>query len=345
MGNIGRYACVALPFLLTLASLVALLVAGLAGVSDKSLFMFQVNTTDLSISPLSVGSILDAVTSKRDALPQDLHDPSLLTEAAAAATGSDAAQGGNITAADLGLFDLYDISLWGYCYTPQNGSRACTKPTFNWAEKALNETTNNVNNLITLTGQNVTLPKTLTDAIGTFSTVTRWTEIVFIIAYVALGVELFFGIFANCSRAFSCVTFIVAGVATVAVCVAAALATAMSVVVVGAVEGSAKFYGVQADFNTKFLAAVWIAAAFAIAAGFFWLFTVCCCKPDYSRSKSNRRSRDSEAEKLMHGPYQPIGQPMAGGYPQSYGHAVPQQQNYGAPRRDLAYEPYSHANV
>ncbi len=338
MANFGRFACVLLPFALTLGAVIALLVAGLAGVADKSLYMFQVNTTDLSISPLSINTLLKDLGARS---PQDVfHDPTLL------ATGDSKSGSGssNVTAADLGLADLYDVSIWGYCYTPQNGSRECTKPAFNWAVSALNTTTGNLKSLITLSGQNITLPQEVSDAVTAFGTVARWTQIVFIIAYVALGVELFFGIFANCSRVFSCITFIIAAFATVAVCGAAALSTAMSVVVVGAVEGTAKFYGVEASFNRRFLAAVWIAAAFAIAAGFFWLFTICCCSPDHSRK--SRRSRSSDGEKLMQGPYQPIGNENGynGGYPQQYPQSYAAPQSYG-PKRDLAYEPYSHARA
>lgn len=360
MGNIGRYVCVALPFLLTLGAVVAILVAGLAGVADKSLYMFQVNTTNLEISPASIENLVNS----RAASPVQFHDPSLLAttsdetsttgDAADTTTGSSTAgtKSSNITAADLGLNDLYDIGLWGWCYTAQNGTRTCTKPVFNWAEKELNTTTGSIQNLATSAGQNITLPKEITEAISAFTNIARWTEIVFIIALVSLGLEVFFGIFANCSRAFSCVTFLVASVATVAVCGFAALATAMSVVVVGAVEASAKFYGVKADFNTKYLAAVWIAAAFASAAGFFWMFTVCCCKPDHSSRRSGRnRHHDEAGEKLMPvGAYQPITDDHGyhGGHnnnnrqsnPQ-YGYA-PQQH---AARRDLAYEPYSHSNV
>jgi len=313
--------------------LIALLVAGLAGVTDKSLYMFQVNTTDLQIPSSLIGSILNS----RDPEPQNFHDVTNIIS-----SGTKVATGSNITASDLGIYDLYDISLWGYCYTPQNGSRACTKPAFNWATTVLNETTNDINTLITLSGQNIKLPKEVGDAVEAFGTVSRWTQIVFIIAYIALAVELVFGIFANCSRAFSCLTFIVSAVATTAVCGAAALATATSVVVVGTVESTAKFYGIQGDFNTKFLAAVWIAAAFALAAGLFWLFTICCCKPD--RSKSSRGHGDGE--KFMQGPYQPIGDNH--GYQQGGGYARPfsqQPQSYGQPQRDMAYEPYSHSRA
>lgn len=391
MANLGRYACVAIPFLLTLASVIALLIAALAGVADKSLYMFQVNTTDLSISPLSVQNVFDKITSRQADSP-GLHDvEGLLNDVKdnvgdkagdviddvkdtvgdkagdviddvndaisnnpdLANTIGNVANGGNLTAADLGLFDLYDVGLWGYCYTPKNGSRACTKSQFNWAEKELNTTTRQLDDLIlianTAGGQNVTLPKEISDAINTFSTVTRWTEVVFIIAFIALGVELLFGIFANCTRVFSCITALVAAFATVAVCSAAALATATSAIVVGAVEASAKFYGVSASLNTRFLATVWIAAAFAIAAGFFWMFTCCCCAPDHS---SRRRSyRDSSHEKLIpggaSGPYQPVPGGNTAYAGASYPGAATQPQSYGyaTPAHDARYEPYAQTRV
>jgi len=331
MGNIGRVVCVALPFLLTLASLVALLIAGLAGVADKNLYMFQVNATGLSISPDYISRLVSGAGSGV------FHDPNLL--------GSRQAKN-NITAADLSISNLYDVGLWGYCYTPQTGPRACTKPAFNWAEAAFGSSTSQIHSLITATGQNVTIPKELTNAMNAFSTIARWTEIVFIIAYVCLGVELLFGLLANCSRAWSCVTWLVAGLATVAVCTAASLATAMAVVVVGSLEASAKVFGIKASFHTGFLSAVWIAAAFALAAGFFWLFTICCCKPEHRDRGSKRNNRDSQSEKLMpHGSYQPLHEPQHNGF---YNNNAPQ---YGGPRypsggrSDLAYEPYSHGRV
>jgi len=336
MGNIGRFFCVALPFALTAASLVALLVAGLAGVADKNLYMFQVNTTGLSVSPDYVSRLVNGGGGSSGSSGSSIfHDKSLL--------GTRQAKG-NITAADLSLSNLYDVSLWGYCYTPQNGARACTKPAFNWAEGAFGAQTSQIHSLISATGQNITIPKEITNAMTAFSTISRWTEITFIIAYVCLGVELLFGLFANCSRAWSCVTWLVAGLATVAVCTAASLATAMSVVVVGSLEASAKVFGVKASFHTGFLAAVWISAAFALGAGFFWLFTICCCKPEHrSRNKSHR---DSQTEKLMpQGSYQPLHEPQHNGF---YNNSAPQ---YGGPRypsggrSDLAYEPYSHGRV
>ncbi|GAB1310857.1 hypothetical protein MFIFM68171_01067 [Madurella fahalii] len=339
MANFGRFVCVLLPFLLTLASLIAMLVAGLAGVADKSLYMFQVNTTDLSISPLSVSNILSSAGVDVPDSFNDVVDPLVNSRQA------DVSRTGNITAADLSLHKLYDVSIWGYCFIPQNGGeRQCTQPAFNWATNVLNTTTGDINTLLTVTGQNVTLPSEITDAVKIFGTVSRWTQIVFIIAYVALGVELLFGLFANCSRIFSCVTWLVALIATAAVCGAAALSTATSVVVVGAVEGTARWYGVDAHFNTRFLVAVWLGAAFALAAGLFWLFTICCCAPDHS---SRRKRGGAESEKFIpstNSSYQRLSDPH--GYQSNYAQQYP-TQSYASPQQQHsgAYEPYSHVRV
>jgi hypothetical protein len=345
---------VAVPFLMTLASLAALLIAGLGGVTDKSMYMFQINSTNLTVSAADVKSLLHLraeltptpVLAARDP-DTGFHDPSLLQAAAAATTSAASSSGssGSVHAAELGIENLYDIGLWGYCYTSSNGTRSCSKTEFNWAQNALNQTTSNVNSLITASGKNVTVPKELTDGLSAFETAMRWTQIVFIIAAISLGVELVFGFLANCSRIFSCITWLVAGVATTAVCATAALATATSAIVIGVLEGVSKQYGVHGSFNTKFLAAIWISAAFAIGAGLFWFFTCCCCAPDHS-SSSRRRNRDSygDREKLVPaGAYVPIHADNA--YNGAYGN---RQYHYAsganaAPaHREQAYEPYAH---
>ncbi|KAL2262351.1 hypothetical protein VTK26DRAFT_1576 [Humicola hyalothermophila] len=335
MASFGRFVCVLIPFALTVASLVALLVAGLAGITDKSLYMFQVNLTDLQISPSQVSGILNG-----SAVP-NLDDINI--DIPGIDFGKRQEQDGvrNITAVDLGFDDLVDVSIWGYCSTSRNGTRECTKPKFDWATDALNTTTGDINTLLTSTGLNVTLPDEIGDAVKLFGNAIRWTQIVFVIACIALGVELFFGMFANCSRIFSCITWLVALFAAVAVGAAVGLATATSVIVVGAVEAIADDYGISADLHKRFLATIWISAAFAIGAALFWVFTICCCAPDHS-SRSSSRHLDEHEKFIPNGssdgtPYHRLGEP--GAYQSGYA-----RQSYG-PARSGAYEPYSHTRV
>ena len=380
MGNLGRYVCVALPFVLCVCSLIALIVSGLAGVADKNLYVFQVNTKNLSVDPIDLKSMFNlppgfdptkvqlpsvsvpsvnipkptGLPSKRS--PVDYHDKSLLGTGASGtnsganrvgASSGTVTPGQNITAVQLGLADLYDVSIWNYCYTTQTGARECTKPTFDWATQANKDNRAWVDSMFKNVGQNVSLSKEVNDALDAFTTVTRWTQIVFIIAYVLLGIELVIGLFASCSRAVSCVTWIIAGLATSAVIGAATLATVTAAVVVGAVEASAKLYGVRASFNTRFLASVWIAAAFAIAAGFFWIFTICCCAPEKRPHVGRNKHRGDQGEKMLPtGAYQPLHEPEHNGFYNGNTNTA-----YGAPRypsggrSDMAYEPYSHSRV
>lgn len=359
MGNVGRIFCVALPFVLTVASIIALLVAALAGVTDKSLYLFKINTTDLSISSSTITSLLsdrgladipslttrdfgsdvsgaaDSIESAATAAGGDVSDiVSSATAALASATAGasdvtsaveSAVSGTNITAADLGLADAYIVSLWNYCEVSSDGSKTCKKARYNWAANATESFETMINDVASSMGENITLPDTIKTAMSTFSTISRWTEIVFIIAFIALAAEIVLGFFANCSRAFSCCTTIIGMFATVAVIAAATLATATAAVVVAAVEGTAKAYGVTGSLNSHFLSAVWIAAAFAIAAGFFWLFTICCCSPDRRSSRGQSGwSRSKHADET--GSTIPMSS-GAGGYQQIHGNNYNQPAN------------------
>ncbi|KAI1175584.1 SUR7 protein [Nemania sp. FL0916] len=370
----GRYFCVALPFILTVASIIAALIVGLTGVTSNDLYLFRIDVTNLSVdatklqdfvnnasslvSGHNVGDIPSEVGDKINDAGQEIsndvkdivnrspiewHDASLLRspddQKDVAQDVTNALSGTNITAADIGLANKYDFTLWGYCVTPQDGKRNCTKAEFDWASKELD--LDWVQRLADATGFNITLPKELNDGLDAYKTITKWTQVVFIIAIVALGLELLIGLFTACSRAVSCVTWIISGFATAAIIATAVLLTVTGATIIGVILGVSKHYGVKANLNTSFLAVLWLSVAFAIGAGLFWLFSICCCKPE-NRPHRSRGTRHLDDEKLLPtGSYAPLGDnrnSSHGGY------------NYGGPQRggartDLAYEPYSHSRV
>lgn len=338
MANIGRFFCVALPFILTLLSLILLLAAGLSGITNKALYMFQADVSELSIGQDVITSLLNSRDLAARNIIDDVTDLINGDNASAASSGS----GTNITASDLGLADHYNVGLWGFCTTSADGSnRKCTKPKYNWAATFLN--TNIIDKFNQVAGGKIEIPDEVGHAINAFITVSRWTQIVFIAAFAALAAQLLVGLFATCTRIASCLTFLVAGISCVAVIAAASLSTATSVIIVGAVKGTGVLYGADASFNTTYLALVWAAAAFAIGAGFFWLFTICCCAPDHTKRRS-KRSGDNE-KAMGTGAYQPLNDPhdynnRNSYYNQQTGYAAPTYPN--AAQRDTAYEPYSH---
>ncbi|TVY40156.1 hypothetical protein LOCC1_G007430 [Lachnellula occidentalis] len=343
--GVGRFACVILPFLLTTASLICILIAMLAGITNHSLDMFEVDTKNMSISTNDLANLENLA--KRMASPEPGNPLSYLTQAAQSSATTLAehyTSGTNLTAADLGLADSYKVSLWNYCSVTGSKSN-CTKGKFDWATKATNITLlESVANAAT-GSSNTTLPKTLKDSLKTFAVVTKWTEVVYIIAIILAAINLVMGIFAFFSRVGSCITWIVSGLSTVAVIAASLMATIESSIVVAAVKSTAKAYNVHASLNTSFLAVTWLACAFSIGAGLFWAFSICCCANDH---KKNRKSQ-GDSEKLIPGGtgYQRVGD--------SHNFNNGQQTgvfNTGVPLRNVqpqshggAYEPYSHAAI
>ncbi|PSR87439.1 SUR7/PalI family-domain-containing protein [Coniella lustricola] len=330
--SFGRIVCVFVPFALTIASIITLLVACLAGITSKDVYSFKVNTTDFSMSVSDISSLL----SRSEPLPLYERDTASSIESAAsslesstgtattdlkndfsdliktasaalasATSASDAVSAvtsavgsQNITAADLGLADAYYVSLWNYCEHSNNGTTTCSKSKFDWVSNATSAFESKFEAVVEAAGANATLPSALKDGMKTFATVTKWTEICFIISFIFLGATMIFGIFANCTRFFSICATLVAVVAALAVIASASLATGSAAVVVGLAEGSAKEYGVTASFNKHFLVNVWLAALFIIAAVLFWTFSICCCAPDHHK-RSRRGAGNKYAEDAM----------------------------------------------
>lgn len=342
--GVGRFFCVALPFILSAASLVALLIACLGGVTNKDLYMFRVNATDMQISRSEIQGFIENVTNGNIQMP-DLPNVGNLNDILSRDV-VEPRQSDNVTAKMLGLDNVYDVALWGYCETNNKGERECTKAEFDWATKHLN--TSWIEAVGEISGGRIQIPDEVQDALKAYQTVSKWTQVAYIVSFVSLGLAVITGIFANCTRVMSCVTFIVAWFAAIVVIAAAALSTVTSSVVVGALEASAKVYGIRSNFNTTFLALVWISAAAAAGAAFFWLFTICCCAPNHSSRKSRNRG-STDGEKLLAGSggnssYQPLGSPAHQGFYDAQSnnqYGAPRHQAAG-PRADMAYEPYSH---
>lgn len=348
MGKVGRFVCVAVPFILTVLSIIFLLVAALSGVTNKSLFMFEIDLSELSVDTNDINSLINSRSLGGRDILDDVSDAfggggdGDDTEAAADATGSK----DGVTPADLGLNEIYKVSVWGYCSEKSDGDdEKCTKPKMDWAKDELD--TAFIEDISKALGSDFKIPDEITTALDTFKTVSRWTQIVFIIALAALAAQIIVGVFSVCTRIASCLCFLIAGVSTVAAIAAAALSTATATVIVGAIEGS-NFHGAKGSINTSFLALVWVAVAFAIGAAVSWLVTICCCAPDKSSRRSHKNRGGDNEKGFTSSAYQPLQDPQADAYGHganndyynsSYNGAQPYPNNG---RSDMAYEPYSH---
>ncbi|KAI1071919.1 hypothetical protein LB507_005013 [Fusarium sp. FIESC RH6] len=309
---------VLLPFALAIAATIFVLVPTLAGVTDKSLYVFKLNLENLSISP--IGDLIDHVETRAEISSKDNRHIRAKTVDK------------NITADLLGLEKTYDITLWGYCYTDKKDKRECSKPAFNWVKRNISM------NSFKSADENieVKLPKEINKVIETFGTLTRATEVALIVALLELAIQIALGVFAICSRELTCWTWMISGFTSAFTVAAAILSTIMASSTVGAAEATTKVYGVRAEINTVFLAIIWIGAVFAIAANLLWILPTLCCAPQ------QRSSEDSKSllTGSRHGAYIPVhdDHEMHGMY--HSGGLAPSSSEGN--RTDLAYEPYSH---
>ncbi|KAI1264798.1 SUR7 protein [Xylariaceae sp. FL1019] len=390
MGNVGRYCCVALPFILTAAALIASLIVGLTGVSSNDLYLYKIDIGNLSIDASELQTLINNATNildgkasdniissfenatndvtndlgdnisdtadkvtgnnRRSPVPVEWHDPSFLDGSGDSTSGDSpvdtdlkATDGvsvnvNNITAKDLGLANYYQYNLWSFCSADSaSGKKNCTKAEFNYASKYFN--LNWVYNLSADVSDEIKVPTALNDGLNAYKTITKWNEVVFIVGLIALAAELLVGAFSACSRLVSCIAYLISGIATLAAIANAVLLTVTGAIIVGIAQAGNK-YGAKSSLGNSFLAILWLGVAFAIAAGLFWLFSACCCKPEH---RASRRNRHSDGEKLLpptNGAYAPLGSPQHNSA--GYGYGGPQR---GGARSDLAYEPYAHSRV
>ncbi|RYP57453.1 hypothetical protein DL770_010668 [Monosporascus sp. CRB-9-2] len=353
--SVGRYFCVALPFILAVASIVCMLIAGLTGITNTDLYMFRIDVSNLTIDTAVLADLagvdsdqleqLSNINSRAHESSLNWHDESAVedlmnsnTEASSLLNTLDSLESLNgLTANDLGLARVYDINLWGYCATYQDDSHNCTEPGFNWAEGRMSEENGLLAALQNIPGANDTAIPRIVDGLQAFEQLNKWTEVVYIIAMIALASELVVGLFAACSRAVSCVTWLISGIATMFVIGAATMMTVMATVAVGTIETFGSSQGAHGNIHTGFLAVAWLGAAFAIAASSFWLFTICCCKPENRPYRKRSRYSDEQEKLVPTGSYQPIGETQQ----KSYNYGLPQRGGMRQP--ELAYEPYSHS--
>jgi hypothetical protein len=304
--GINRFIGVLLPFSLAIASTIFVLVPALAGVTDKSLYLFKLNVENLNISPAS--DLIEKLDIRAETVSK------------------------NITAEALGLDKTYDITVWGYCHADKDGKRECSKPKFDWVRKTVKtEYLEGADKSI-----KIKLPREIKAAITTFGGMTRAAEVAFIVALLELAIQIALGTFAICSRELTCWTWMISGLASAFVFTSAILSTIMASIAVGAVESTARLYGVKGEINVVFLAIIWIGAILAIAANLLWILPTLCCKP---------RRRTSEDKGLLDrgrhtGAYAPIDDDHE--MPPIYHSHGPAQSPSADTYADLAYEPYTH---
>lgn len=322
---------------LTIASLVCLIIVGLGGTnknnaSFNNLYFFRANTSDIQVD----ASIID--------LPDNPIVDSIVNDTTSAAKKA------------LGVKDFYHVALWNYCEGDfgDNGEDRVTK-----CSDRQNEFWFNPVEVWDLqnTGVDKFFSKELRSGLDTYKTVAKWMFIAYVIAVITTIVEILVGIFALFSRLGSVATTIVSTISTFFVIAFALTSTILYATLTGTFNSALKKYNIHGSMGRNIYTAVWLAVAFSLASGLFWLFSSCCCSgrsdriKGYGDGETRRKYRDQQ------GPYQyeRVESPMRGGpgygapqkgYQTGPGYQTPNSHQLGnVSNKGTAYEPFRHENA
>jgi hypothetical protein len=338
MVQLGRVCCIIAPFLLSVATLICLVLIFLAGTIERNdtlddLYFLKVSHWDLWISHQADNVQVDlsnfTLTASGTILGDGASDNEILRGALDAARQS------------LGLQDYYTIYLRNYCGWNGNDRYSnCTDPkSYFWF------------NPIKIWGLNSTgvpvddfLPDSLTAGLDTYEGASKAMFVLYCAALAATSFTILVGFSAIFSRWGSFFTTFFAGVSTVANLAATILATAIFLVLRQALNHNLRDqYGIDSSVSNSGLAVSWIACAFATAAGFFWLLSVCCCSgrsPYHKDGYGGRGGRGkTRAEKTPY-TYERVGSPYMGPRDSNVPLTTFGPQHGQQPMHHSAYEPF-----
>lgn len=232
------------------------------------------------------------------------------------------------------LDDIYQIYFWNYCSGSADGSDlSCTgrkaKFWFNPVEVWGLEDTKIQEHF----------PDQLQDGLNAYRKVAGWMYTCYWIAICVTAAEMLVGWLGLFSRWGSFVTTLVSGVSTLATVAGASTSTALYGTIVGALNTSLEPYNMNATVGRRMLSTTWLAAAFSIGAGLFWVISTCCCSGKSSDKKGGRKGTSVEK-----GPYT---YERVGGFFGAKNNTREAHHDDNVPLRPMGgqhsgYEPYRH---
>ncbi|KAF2229572.1 hypothetical protein EV356DRAFT_580693 [Viridothelium virens] len=262
MAKGSRLVFILVPLGLTVATLVCLALvwgAGLRTSALQSFYFIKADTSKLNADPTSNQAVTDLFLKFLDS-----------------------ARTSNL------LADYYQVDLSSYC-TGKEGKSIdfCSKPVANFWFNPVDVWG------LQSSGLEDLFPKQLQDGLHTYQSVAHWMYVAYVIAFWSTVAEAVIGLFATCSRLISLITSLVAGVASIFVFAASLTATILYSVLLGTFNDVLKPYNIHANLGKPMFATTWLAVVFSLAAGFFWLFSICCCSPHSYNRKDKSASKSS----------------------------------------------------
>ncbi|KAF1939118.1 integral membrane protein-like protein [Clathrospora elynae] len=327
MGKVGRFACILTPMLLTLASLICFVIVMLGQTPWKGnsapstalgreLYFFKADTSNITLDPQTI----------LDKLPDNIQP------------NNDFLTAIQNSASSKQLKDFYQVGLFSYCEGDKDNATGKETITYCSARKfQFHFDPTEVWGLKNTSVQAI-LGEKFETGMNAYAKVAGWMNWAFVIVLVLTGVEFVVGFFAVFSRWGSLVTTVVSTAQTIFALAAAITATALYATITGIFESVLRPYNIDASMGKQMLSTLWLAVAFSIASGFFWLASVCCC--------SGRSPHKKVVVEKTPYTYERVASPAFGG---QQGHQMQSssqwpKSGHGQEQSGTAYEPFrSHA--
>ena len=323
-GKAGRFVCIFVPMVLTIAALVFQIMIGLGGTNPKNnyisnLYFMQADTS---------GALGNSSLTNRPA--NDNTDP------------ADKTSDGKII-----LQPYYTISLWNYCAGAGDDVGKSALAINQKDAKSVEFCTGrqlhfwfNIKEVWGFTGKigDELFSERANNVLDNYErTSSKWISSLFILGIVATSLEILIGIGALFSRLGSLFTTISAFVTTAFLFAFALLTTLTYVGMVATFNLSLNQYKIKFKLGPTMFVYMWLSVACSLVAALFWAFSSCCC------SGRHREPRGAKATTAERTPY--TYERVDGPYGQQQQHTqqpTAQMSNVGG--RPTAYEPFRHGN-
>ncbi|KAK5135104.1 hypothetical protein LTR08_005629 [Meristemomyces frigidus] len=357
MGKAARAACIFTPWALTIASLVCLAMINLAGwrtSTSSSLYFFQANFTNLTVSSASTLENTTALTlaleqAETDNTIENLYQIHLWNYCS---SGTDGSEIKNCSARHSDFY-FDPVEVWGLNATAAATSATSTDSSDNAIESGIASLKNSTKTL-----ENKILGKSGTEALDAYKHVAKWMFIAYEVSFWSTIATIVCGILAIWSRWGSLLTSIFSIVSTLFTFGAVLTSTILFGVLIGSLKTLLDPYGVKLTLGKHALVVCWLAVLFSLAATLFWLFSVCCCSgrsnPHHRSNKGGLwkaepkgqgygdldRGRGLQVQKT--GGYARVGSPNTAPDDQVPLQQYPQQTGHARGSSTGAFEPYRH---
>ena len=335
MGKAGRFACIFVPMLATIASLICLIIIAVGGTDQNKsayndLYFFRANT-----SRIQVNSSLLSANVPSNIATDNIPNLNLINGSSSPA--------GSV----LGIKDFYHISLWNYCSGDfSTNATGQSHDDVKYCSPHQNEFWFNPVDVWKLnqTLADKLFSKELKTGLDTYRTVAKWMFVAYVVAVCTTILEILVGITALFSRLGSLATTVVSTLSSIFLIAFALTATILYSTLVATFNTALYDYQIHASLGRTIYVYVWLAVTFSLAAGFFWLISSCCCSGRSDRIKGYGDRDGRKGKKNAAYNYERVESPYLGHSGNAPGYQAPlhgmPMHNMGP--RPTAYEPFRH---